>query len=621
MRVFVAGGAGVIGRRLVPQLVARGHQVTATTTSEAKLGLLHQLGAEGVVMDGLNAVSVREAVALARPDAIVHEMTALSVAHNGKPNFKHPERLAATTNRLRTEGTDHLLAAAEATGVSYVVAQSVATWTEVSDGGQVSEEDPLPSQEVGPKMRGMVEALRRVEDVVGKAGGAALRYGAFYGPGAQQRPGRARAKAAVPACRGRHRLLQLGAPRRRGKRHRPGPGAAGEGHIQHRRRRACPGPGLAALSRRKCRDEAPNPAAQVASAAAGRGNGEDRDPGARVLQRQGQAGARLGAALSVVAAGFQGRTRMTPGEEFEQLRPLLFAIAYRILGSVTEAEDAVQETWLRYESSPTQPTSTKAFLSAVVTRLSIDMLRSARVRRETYVGQWFPEPLLTDPYEDPERTAELADSVSMAALLLLERLTPLERAVFVLRDVFGFSFPEVASAVGRSEAACRQLAVRARRHMDTGRPRFEADRREREKLASRFFDALRVGDVDGLREVLAADVQLVGDGGGKAPQWARAVTGAENVARVLASIFPVLAKIDARVEPRELNGQPGAIFRDRDNKVLNTWTVDVLDGRIQTIRSMQNPDKLGHLGPVGDAWAALREANKARRPVVGANGN
>lgn len=184
MRVFVAGGAGVIGRRLVPQLVARGHQVTATTTSAAKLRLLEQLGADGVVMDGLDAVSVKEAVASARPDAIVHEMTALSVAHNGKPNFRHPERLAATTNRLRTEGTDHLLAAAQATGVSHVVAQSVATWTEGPDGGRVSEENTLPSEEVGPKMRGMVEALRRVEDVVGKSGGAALRYGAFYGPGA-----------------------------------------------------------------------------------------------------------------------------------------------------------------------------------------------------------------------------------------------------------------------------------------------------------------------------------------------------------------------------------------------------------------------------------------------------
>ena len=187
MRVFVAGGTGALGRRLVPQLVAGGHQVTATTTSAGKLGLLARLGAEGIVMDGLDPASVGEAVAAARPEAIVHEMTALSVAHNGKPNFRHPERLTATTNRLRTEGTDHLLAAAEATGVSHVVAQSVATWTEVRNGGQVSEEvseeDPLPSEEVGPKMRGAAEALRHVEDVVVRAGGAALRYGGFYGPG------------------------------------------------------------------------------------------------------------------------------------------------------------------------------------------------------------------------------------------------------------------------------------------------------------------------------------------------------------------------------------------------------------------------------------------------------
>jgi RNA polymerase sigma-70 factor (ECF subfamily) len=304
---------------------------------------------------------------------------------------------------------------------------------------------------------------------------------------------------------------------------------------------------------------------------------------------------------------------MTRGEEFEQLRPLLFAIAYRILGSVAEAEDAVQETWLRYESSPTQPTSTKAFLSAVVTRVSIDVLRSARVRRETYVGQWFPEPLLADPYEDPERSAELADSVSMAALLLLERLTPLERAVFVLREVFGFGFPEIAAAVGRSEAASRQLAVRARRHMDVGRPRFDADRREREELAARFFDALRDGDVDGLRELLAADVQMAGDGGGKAPALAKSVNGADNVARVLASIFPVLARIGARVEPREVNGQPGAILRDRDGKVGGTLTLDVLGGGIQAIRLVVNPDKLGHLGPVADAWAVARQVKKARR--------
>ncbi len=305
---------------------------------------------------------------------------------------------------------------------------------------------------------------------------------------------------------------------------------------------------------------------------------------------------------------------MTRTQEFEELRPLLFAIAYRILGSVSEAEDAVQDTWLRYQASPTEPRSAKAFLSAVVTRISIDVLRSARVRREAYAGQWFPEPLLTDPYEDPERSAELADSVSMAALLLLERLSPLERAVFVLREVFGFGFPEVASAVERSEAACRQLAVRARRHMDAGRPRFEADRREREELAARFFDALREGDLDGLRELLAADVELVGDSGGKAPQLARSIFGADNVARVLASIFPWLVRIDVTLEPHEVNVQPGAILRDRDGKVLNTVALDILDGRIQTIRAVANPDKLGHVGPVADAWAVAREVNHARRP-------
>jgi RNA polymerase sigma-70 factor (ECF subfamily) len=285
-------------------------------------------------------------------------------------------------------------------------------------------------------------------------------------------------------------------------------------------------------------------------------------------------------------------------EEFQELRPLLFSIAYRILGSVSEAEDAVQETWLRFDASATRPTSTKAFLSATVTRISIDVLRSARVRREAYVGPWFPEPLLSDPYQDPARSAELADSVSMAALLMLERLSPLERAVFVLRDVFGFGYDEVADAVGRSEAACRQLLVRAR---------------ERQELATRFFDALKDGDVGGLQALLAADVQLVGDGGGKAPQLANAVTGARNVARLLASVFPRMTQVDVTFEPHEVNGQPGAIFRDRDGRVLHTLALEVLDGRIQTIRAVVNPDKLRHLGPVADAWAVDREVKQARR--------
>ncbi|GAA1639546.1 RNA polymerase sigma-70 factor [Georgenia ruanii] len=304
---------------------------------------------------------------------------------------------------------------------------------------------------------------------------------------------------------------------------------------------------------------------------------------------------------------------MSRAEEFEELRPLLFAIAYRILGSVSEAEDAVQETWLRYYAVVTPPISTKAYLSAVVTRIAIDVLRSARHRREHYVGRWFPEPLLADPYEDPARSAELADSVSMAALLLLERLSPLERAVFVLREVFGFGFPEVAAVVGRSETACRKLAERARRHMDEGRPRFEADRRAREELAARFFDALRVGDVDGLRELLAADVQLVGDGGGKAPMWGSGIFGAEKVVRVLAGTVPGFLRIGGGLQPHTINGQPGAIVRDGGGKVVATLSLEVLDGRIQAIRGVVNPDKLGHLGPVADAWAVNREANRARR--------
>ncbi|MGW2506709.1 RNA polymerase sigma-70 factor [Streptomyces sp. NPDC001588] len=304
---------------------------------------------------------------------------------------------------------------------------------------------------------------------------------------------------------------------------------------------------------------------------------------------------------------------MSKVEEFEELRPLLFSIAYRILGSVGEAEDAVQESWLRFDASPARPASLKAFLSATVTRIAIDVLRSARVRREQYVGPWFPEPLLSDPYEDPARAAELADSVSVAALLLLERLSPLERSVFVLREVFAFGFDEIAAAVGRSEAACRQLLVRGRRHMRVGRPRFEADRQERQELAARFFDALREGDVNGLQDLLAADVSMVGDGGGKAPQLAKAVSGAGKVARLLASVFPLMARIDVTFVEAEVNGQPGAVFRDRDGLVLHTLVPEVLDGRIQTIRTVINPDKLGHLGPVADAFAVAREVKQARR--------
>jgi RNA polymerase sigma-70 factor (ECF subfamily) len=298
-------------------------------------------------------------------------------------------------------------------------------------------------------------------------------------------------------------------------------------------------------------------------------------------------------------------------EEFEELRPLLFSIAYRILGSVSEAEDAVQETWLRHHASTTPPISLKSFLSAVVTRVSIDVLRSARVRREAYVGQWLPEPLLTDgestTYPDPEHAAELADSLSMAVLLLLERLTPEQRAVFVLHDVFGFQFGEIADVIGKSDAACRQLASRARRLMEDGRPRFDVDRRERDELAARFFDALTAGDVDALRALLAADVEVYGDGGGKAPQWMRVIVGADNVARMFGGLGQRFAGSGLKMEPHQVNGQPGAVLRDAAGLVINVLALDVVDGQIQVVRSVINPDKLRHIGPVADAWALMRE--------------
>lgn len=308
-----------------------------------------------------------------------------------------------------------------------------------------------------------------------------------------------------------------------------------------------------------------------------------------------------------------GETQPRPrAEEFTELRPLLFAIAYRILGSVTEAEDVVQDTWLRYDAADVHPESPKAYLSTVVTRLAVNVLKSARVRREAYVGEWFPEPLLEDPYQDPERTAELADSVSMAALVLLERLSPLERATFVLRDVFGFDYTDIATAVGRSEPACRQLVVRARRHVREGRPRFEADRQEREQLAARFFDAIRDGDVHGLRELLAADVQLVNDSGGKAPALPRAVVGVEKNVRLLSVIMPDLERIGLSLEPQEVNGEPGALARDRDGNILQVMSLDIADGQIQLIRMVNNPDKLAHLGPLADQWAVAQEYRQGR---------
>jgi len=294
---------------------------------------------------------------------------------------------------------------------------------------------------------------------------------------------------------------------------------------------------------------------------------------------------------------------------------LLFSIAYRMLGSVSEAEDVVQEAFVRYQRAIGDETvieSPKAYLSAVVTRLAIDHLKSARVRRETYVGEWLPEPLVTDEgANDPATLAERTDTLSMSFLVLLERLTPVERAIFLLHDVFDYDFEEVGRIVRKSPATCRQHAVRARRFISENRPRFDADHAERDELLRRFFAAAEGGDVDGLIEVLAEDAIVYGDGGGKVPQWYAPIVGAADVAKLFAVMGRQMRRLAATFERRLVNGQPGIIFRGPHGGVMSVMSFEVVDGRVKTIRSVVNPDKLGHLGPV----ESLREVLDAARSL------
>jgi RNA polymerase sigma-70 factor (TIGR02957 family) len=305
------------------------------------------------------------------------------------------------------------------------------------------------------------------------------------------------------------------------------------------------------------------------------------------------------------------------GEELlDELRPGAFAIAYRMLGSVSEAEDLVQEALLRLhraQSEGERIESPRAYVSTVVTRLGIDQLRSARRKRETYVGEWLPEPLLTSEEEDPARQAEMADSLSLAFLVLLESLSPEQRAVFLLHDVFDYPYDEIARIVGKTEANARQLAARARRHVDERRPRFEATREQHEKLADRFFAAIGDGDMEALEAMLAEDVMLAGDGGGKAPALARAQHGARRVARLLATWGRQAPRFGGATFRRvEVNGQPGAIVLDADDRVISVLALDIADGRVQGVRSIVNPEKLQHVGPVADLRALLRRASRAR---------
>jgi RNA polymerase sigma-70 factor (ECF subfamily) len=312
---------------------------------------------------------------------------------------------------------------------------------------------------------------------------------------------------------------------------------------------------------------------------------------------------------------------MATQELLQELRPGAFAIAYRMTGSVSEAEDLVQEGLLRLHRAMEdgqELASPRAYLSTVVTRLAIDELRSARARRETYVGEWLPEPIVTSGDDDPVRHAETSDSLSMAFLVVLETLSPEQRAAFLLHDVFDYPYGRVAEIIGKSEPATRQIATRARRHVSERRPRFEASRQRRNELGERFLAAAQQGDLAALESMLAEDVELHGDGGGRVPALARPLHGRRQVAAALSAWLKLVARAEGIAgEPVEVNGQPGAVFRDADGAVLGVWTLDVGGDRVQSIRSIVNPDKLGHLGRVGALRAVLERGRIRRRPAPG----
>jgi RNA polymerase sigma-70 factor (ECF subfamily) len=292
-----------------------------------------------------------------------------------------------------------------------------------------------------------------------------------------------------------------------------------------------------------------------------------------------------------------------------ELRPGALAIAYRMLGSWSEAEDVVQEALLRVHKAldaGEQIASPRAFVATITTRLAINELRSARVRREQYVGEWLPEPIITDGRDDPARHAETADSLSVALLVLLESLSPEQRAVLLLHDVFDYGYPEIAEIVGKSEDNVRQLASRARRHVTERRPRFQTTREQQDELARRFFAAAEHGDLAGLEALLAQDVVLTGDGGGKVPALARSLHGRSRVARALVTwIRMALGIPGVSLRPVEVNGGPGTLLLDGEERLIGVWAFDFADGQIAGINAIVNPDKLTHLGPVADAKALM----------------
>jgi RNA polymerase sigma-70 factor, ECF subfamily len=295
-----------------------------------------------------------------------------------------------------------------------------------------------------------------------------------------------------------------------------------------------------------------------------------------------------------------------PDAEMERLRRLAVNVGYRMLGSVAEAEDVAQETLLRLHGAggrdEVQIRNPDGFVTTVATRLSLDVLRSARVRRESYVGEWLPEPLVEDA---GMRRVEDDETISLAFLVLLERLTPEERAVLVLREAFGYGFEEIGAVLDKRPDACRQLLSRARRHVEAGRPRFEPDVEQRDALAARFVDATRGGDLEQLVALLAPDAVLVGDGGGKARALSRPLAGGPAVAKALANFARQGAAWGVTVEPVRVNGQPGLRVVAPDGALVNVVGIDVADGHVVRLHSILNPHKLAHLGPL--SALALRE--------------
>ncbi|MFD5148725.1 RNA polymerase sigma-70 factor [Streptomyces sp. NPDC058401] len=285
-------------------------------------------------------------------------------------------------------------------------------------------------------------------------------------------------------------------------------------------------------------------------------------------------------------------------------RPLLFSIAYGMTGSVGDAEDIVQDAFLgltKAHRAGIEIAAPKAYLTTSVTRLGINHLGSARVRRETYVGEWLPEPVVVSGERPgPAEHAELADSLSMAFLVLLEALSPVERAVFMLREVFGYGYPEVARATGKSEANCRQIFARARKHIAAGGPPAPARRAEGEELARTFFEAAAGGELDTLLDMLAPDVVFHGDGGGKARAVAQSVADRQRVGQLLIGGLRRLRSLGASLRPVLVNGMPGAMIVDAEGRVASVVELDIADGVVRAVHTVSNPDKLGHLGPVSD---------------------